>query len=290
MDRMSDGKMRKVRGSRSGLLRVFLAAAVFFAVILGRGGTFCLAAGAKEADSSGADAVFRNPDTGYEVRLEDRAGLLTAGQREKLSGEMEKITDYGNAAFVTTDSNRSSTEDFARRCYRKWFGTDSGTVFVIDMDNRNIWIYSDGAVWDVVTTDYANTVTDNVYRYASEEDYYGCASEAFKEIHALLEGRRIAQPMKYISNALLAMLLALLINYGLAASLSMRRGPAERTILANIRRQFLYSGIGAIYTHQTKDYDPIFKGDGGSSSGGGGGGHSGGSSGGHSGGGGGHKF
>lgn len=45
-----------------------------------------------------------------------------------------------------------------------------GTVFAIDMDNRNIWIHSDGAVYQVVTKGYADTVTDNVYRYASRGD------------------------------------------------------------------------------------------------------------------------
>ena len=163
------------------------------------------------------------------------------------------------------------------------FGTDSGTLFVIDMDQRNIWIHSDGAVYEVITTAYANTITDNVYRYASKGDYYGCASEAFRQIHELLRGRRIAQPMKYISNALLALILALLVNYGLVIGFTRLRKPKKEEILASIHRRFDYRNLHAVYTHQTKIYDPVSGGSsGGGSSSGGGGGSSSGGGGGHS--------
>ncbi len=233
---------------------------------------------------------YVNPDTGYRIYVEDRAGLLTEEQRLELSQAMQRITAYGNAAFLTTDSNAASTESLARSYYRERFGTDSGTVFVIDMDNRNIWIHSDGAVYDVITSAYADTVTDNVYRYASAGDYYECAREAFAEIHALLEGQRIAQPMKYISNALLAMILALLANFGLVICLTRLRRPGENALLANIHRKFRFTKPNAVYTHQTKTYDPVSSG--GGSSGGSGGGSSGGGGGGggSSGGGGGHSF
>jgi len=228
--------------------------------------------------------AYVNPDTGYQVWVEDEAGLLTGEELSDLSQVMEGITAYGNAAFVTIDQNGSSTEAFAGSYYMDRFGTDSGTVFVIDMDNRNIWIQSDGAVWKVITTANANTVTDNVYRYASKGDYYGCAREAFEEMEKLLKGQRIARPMKYISNALLAMILALLANYGLVICFTRLRQPKRSTILENIHRKFSYSGLKAAPTHQTRIYDPVSKG--GSS----GGGRSGGGGGGRSGGGGGHRF
>lgn len=230
--------------------------------------------------------TYRNPDTGYRVVIEDRAELLTEEQRRELSEFMEKITAYGNAAFLTVDSNYGTTESLAREYFSEQFGTDSGTLFVIDMDNRNIWIHSDGAVYGIITASYADTITDNVYRYASKADYYGCAEEAFREIHALLEGRKISQPMKYISNALLAMILALLANFGLIIFFTRLRKPKDAAILNHIHKKFNHSGIVGTYTHQTKIYDPISRGSGG------GGGHSGGGhgGGGHSGGGGGHSF
>ena len=231
---------------------------------------------------------YANPDTEYRIYIEDRAELLTEDQRRELFQAMQRITAYGNAAFLTTDRNAASTESLARSYYMERFGTDSGTVFVIDMDNRNIWIHSDGAVYKVITSAYADTVTDNVYRYASDGDYYGCAREAFAEIYALLEGQRIAQPMKYISNALLAMILALLANFGLVICLTRLRRPGEDALLANISRRFRFTKPDAVYTHQTKTYDPVSSGGSGGSGGSSGGGSGGG--GGSSGGGGGHSF
>lgn len=263
--------------------RVLYALALFLGGILFAGPGQCYG-----QESLPENVFYTNQDTEYRVLIEDGAELLTEEERLELALEMQGITAYGSAAFVTVENNDFSTEGFARDYYMDRFGTDSGTVFVIDMDNRNIWIHSDGAVYRVVTTAYANTVTDNVYRYASRGDYYECAKEAFGEIQALLDGQRIAQPMKYISNALLAMILALLANFGLVICFTRLRKPGGNAVLANIHRRFIYSEIRAVHTHQSEIYDPVSSGsDGGSSGGSGGGGSSGGGS---SGGGGGHSF
>ncbi len=263
--------------------RVLYVLALFLGGILFAGPGQCYG-----QESLPENVFYTNQDTEYRVLIEDGAELLTEEERLELALEMQGITAYGSAAFVTVENNDFSTEGFARDYYMDRFGTDSGTVFVIDMDNRNIWIHSDGAVYRVVTTAYANTVTDNVYRYASRGDYYECAKEAFGEIQALLDGQRIAQPMKYISNALLAMILALLANFGLVICFTRLRKPGGNAVLANIHRRFTYSEIRAVHTHQSEIYDPVSSGsDGGSSGGSGGGGSSGGGS---SGGGGGHSF
>lgn len=241
-------------------------------------------------EAADENVYYSNPDTGFQVLVEDRAELLTEEEREELSQTMQEITAYGNAAFVTTQSNVYSTEEFVRSYYMERFGTDSGTVFAIDMDNRNIWIHSDGAVYKVVTKAYANTITDNVYRYASRGDYYGCAKEAFLEINALLKEQKIAQPMKYISNALFAMILALLVNFGLVICFTRLRKPADKELLSGIDRRFQYAGLRSTHIRQTRTYSPVSSSSGGGGGHSGGGGSSGGGGGGHSGGGGGHSF
>lgn len=261
--------------------RLFWGVLLFFAMLLA-GRSWCYG-----EELAGQGLVYRDPETGYQVWVEDKAGLLTDEQLKELAQVMQEITAYGNAAFLTTDQNASSTEELARSYYRDRFGTDSGTLLVIDMDRRNIWIHSDGAVWKVVTSAYADTITDNVYRYASRGDYHGCAREAFEEIYTLLKGQRIAQPMKYISNAVLAMILALLACYGMVIRSTRLDRPKRSVILADIRRNFRCSEPKAVHTHQTKIYDPAPKGGSGVSRGGSGGS---GGSGGRSGGGGGHGF
>ena len=225
----------------------------------------------------------QNEETGYYIYIDDWAELLTASEEKELIEVMEPISTYGNVAFVSIFSNPEySTERYAENYYIENFGYSSGTIFLIDMDNRYIWIYSDGELYETITTSYANTITDNVYSYASEEDYLRCASEAFSQINTLMEGRHIAQPMKYISNALLSIVLALLINYFLAMGLSRSRKANNSQLLDGIYSKTQINNPHTQFINQTRRYSPRAR----SSSGGGrsGGGRS------RGGGGGGHRF
>jgi len=233
--------------------------------------------------------LWENPDTGYCIILEDDAQLLGSREQEELVAAMRTVTAYGNAAFKSISANAYSAASFADDYYHGLFGTESGTLFLIDMDNRELYLFSDGAIYRTIGKSYADTITDNVYRYASDGDYYLCASRAFEQIGAVLAGEKIAQPMKYISNALLAFILAALLNYFLARSLSRSSKPGTGEILGSISTRFDFRNPRKILTSQTKVYDPPSS----SSSGGGhsgGGGRSGGGGGHSSGGGGGHRF
>ena len=228
-----------------------------------------------------------NEETNYYVYLDDWANLLSDEEEDKLLQVMKPITAYGNVGFVSiSDNPEHNTERYVENYYQERFGYSSGTVLIIDMEERYIWIYSNGEIYDTITSSYAKTITDNVYSYASSEDYFSCASKAFEQINTLLEGRHIAQPMKYISNALLSIVLALFINYFLVMILSRSRkasvsqllnGTFFKTEIRNPRQEFI---------KQTRRYSPQSSGSSGARSGGGlsrGGGMS-------RGGGGGHRF
>lgn len=220
-----------------------------------------------------------NEETGYRLVLEDDAGLLTSEERMTLRWKMEPITQYGNVAFKSIRENASSAAAFAESYYHAKFGSESGTLFLIDMDNRKIWIYSDGAIYKTINVNYAETITDNVYRYAGKGEYGQCASQAYDEIYTLLEGGTIFQPMKYISNLLLALILALLVNFLLASYMSKLRAPSDNEILDNTIADFSHTPPEAFFQYQTRRFAPG-RGGGGSIGGGGG----------ISGGGGGHSF
>lgn len=231
-----------------------------------------------------------NNTTGYQIYVDDWADLLSEEEESLLLENMKKISEYGNVAFVSIDSNPAySTDSYAQDYYYDHFGHDSGTVFLIDMDERMIWLESGGRIENTVTRSYALTITDNTYRYASKGDYYSCANVAFEQILTLLEGSSITQPMKYISNALLALAIALLLNYFLAMFLSRAKKASDRQILSGIYTNVNVHNTRADFLHQTKRYSPQSSGSG--KGGGHGGGHGGG---GHGGGGrssgGGHRF
>lgn len=238
---------------------------------------------------SDADEIYLNGKTFYRVLIEDDAQLLDDEEEQELTALMQEITAYGNVAFKTIDNNDYSTESYARQYYQKQFGTDSGTLFLIDMDNRTIWIHSDGAVYTVITNSYANTITDNVYLYASCGDYYTCAVQTYEQILTLLNGNKIAQPMKYISNGLLAVILALLLNYGLVSFFARIKKPGRRELLRTGRNHFNYTQPRAFFIRESRIYNPTSS-DGSSTSSGGGSGSSSGGGSSSSGGGGGHRF
>jgi len=235
---------------------------------------------------------YVNNDTGYYIIIEDDADLLSEDEEEDLSEEMKYITAYGNVAFKSIDSNSSTAKKYAEDYYYSNFRNDSGAVFLIDMDNRQLIISSSGEMYKTLTVAKTNTITDNTYRYASRGDYYGCAAEVFREINALLQGQTIAQPMKYISNAILALIIAMLIFFIVVnRSVSLKRRSMD-SIMEGTAKAFIAAGAAsAIYRRETKKYSPVSRGGGGGfSGGGGGGGFSGGGGGGFSGGSGGHGF
>lgn len=226
-------------------------------------------------------ATYTNTDTSYQCLIEDDANLLTQSEEEALLEDMMPITGYGNVAFKSIDYNATTTESYIKSYYRQAFGTSSGTVFLIDMDNRNIWIFSDGKIYRTITQSYANTITDNVYTYATKGDYYSCASKAFGQMYDLLEGRRIAQPMKYISNALLALVFALLGNYIRLRIYTRKTKANTAQLVKKMDHHVKYNYQNSVLLHTKRIYDPPSSdsgSSGGSSSGGGssggGGGHS----------------
>lgn len=234
-------------------------------------------------------STYENDETGYEAIIVDEAGLLDSSEKADLLEEMEGITEYTNVALLTLDRNAESTEHFAMvYCRNELYG--DGIVFVIDMDNRMLWLECQGKVSYTITTDYTQTIADNVYTYATDAEYYKCASKAFEQVHRLLEGQWIAQPMKYICNAFLAVAIAFLINYFVARVTSRTGKASARQIMGGIFTKVDINNARADFTHQTKRYSPQSSGSsgGGGRSGGGGGGRSGGGGGGRSGGG--HRF
>lgn len=137
--------------------------------------------------------------------LHDNADLLTDEQEAALIKDMAPIMEYGGVAFVTnSDSYSGEASDFAKKLCNQYFNGDSGTVLLIDMYNRRIEIYSTGFIYSAITKARANGIADNVYLYATLEEYYECAQKTYEQMLQVLEGGRISVPMRYVSNLLVA--------------------------------------------------------------------------------------
>lgn len=204
--------------------------------------------------TASAQVVYENAN-GYEVVIEDDMELLSSEEIAMLQQKMEPITEYGNVAFKSV-SSFTPTDRFAENYYDGLWGNESGTVFVIDMYNRMLYIYSNGAVYRTITNSYANTITDNVYTYASSEDYYTCASKVYEQMYTLLEGGRVAQPMKYLSNAFLAIIISFVLLYFLVKGISSAKKPSESELLKGLEMAQSVDNIDVEFINETKTYSP----------------------------------
>ena len=163
-------------------------------------------------------------------------------------------------------------------------------IFFIDMENREIRIQSGGAFYRTISSDVANSITDNVYVFASNGDYYRTAAVAFSQVKAKMEGRFVATPMRWISNFFLAIFLGLLFNFTMLLMTWKQNRAGSKAVLGALRPNMILGNREVIMTNQTKVRLSSSSSRRGGQSGGGfsGGGSSGG--GGFSSGGGGHRF
>ena len=228
--------------------------------------------------------------------IQDDADLLTAAEEAALYEDMLPLCEYGTPLFWTTTRQSANYERLAEQYYYSMLGNgESGTLFVINMAARQLTIYSDGQIYRVVTNGEAETITDNVFRLARDGKYYECAQSVFQQELKLMQGEQIARPMKIVSNALLALVLALL---GVYLYISRRYEDRPKSGKNGAVVPVTVAGAAAVFTatnlhrsaRMTKQKKINIRSD----SGGGGGGHGGGGfsggGGGHSGGGGSHGF
>lgn len=228
------------------------------------------------------EVVEEETTTKYKSFIIDDADLFSDEQESKILEQMQDLLQYGHIGVITLSENSSSTESYASNYYHSNLGVESGTIIVIDMDNRNVYIFSDGENYKTITSGKAYIITDNIYQYATYEDYYKCVSVALNQIQSLLEGKKIAEPMRHISNFVLALTTAFFINFYIVRKVSKIKQATDKEILKNCDIKFGVGEISAIKVGEHRVYNPPSSSSGGSSGGGGGGGGSSGGGGGHS--------
>lgn len=236
-----------------------------------------------------SSSVYQNSDTGYTAYIDDEEDLLSSSEEEELLKKLVPLTQYGNVAFLSGRGDYSAAATI-RDFYNEVFYGKSGLIFFIDMENREIRIQSGGAFYRTISSDVANSITDNVYVFASNGDYYRTAAVAFSQVKAKMEGRFVATPMRWISNFFLAIFLGLLFNFTMLLMTWKQNRAGSKAVLGALRPNMILGNREVIMTNQTKVRLSSSSSRRGGQSGGGfsGGGSSGG--GGFSSGGGGHRF
>ncbi len=216
----------------------------------------------------------------YECVILDYAELLSDSEEEELLVHMNSIVPYGNVIFQTVTLTTGAYESYSEETYYEYFGNEPGVIFQIDMGNRKLTISSSTALDDEISYE-RDTIVDNVYRYATDGDYLTCAAECFDEIYAVLNDEAIAHNMKYIDNAIIAIIISLIFNFLVVFSADKKKKSAAQ-ITGGVAVVSAIASASVTKGKLKTEYSPISSGSSGSSGGGGfsggGGGFSGGSS------------
>lgn len=148
-------------------------------------------------------------------KIYDYANLITKDEEEVLYNKVQEfINKYDmDMAIVTINSNpKSSSMAYADDFYDyNNFGkgtNKTGLLFLIDMQNRNMWISTTGDAINIYTDSRINTILDYTYDKISNEDYNGCAEQFIEKASyfankGLTGGSKVVTVPKMICNSLI---------------------------------------------------------------------------------------
>jgi len=215
------------------------------------------------------------------VSIIDDADLLSSSEESELEEYLESLDDSINYVAVTTSSSETgyNTDSRLEHYYGLNYSTyEDGIAFIIDMVDRKVYMSGYGDIQDKLTSADATDITDNVYSYASDQDYYECMVNAFIQADTLVNKGFIARPMRIIVTGMLSVILGFLgcFYYGMSARTGNKKAVDKATsVLMPVGAM---TAASAVYkTRKVRHVESSSDGGGGfSGGGGGGGGHSGG--------------
>ena len=115
------------------------------------------------------------------VRVFDMADLFTETEEAELVEMIAALQDKMDmdAAVVTVEENPGSARDYADDFYEQMglgVGSDhDGALFLIDMENGELWISTEGKMSRYLTDARIETMLDNCISYAMDGDFYSTA-------------------------------------------------------------------------------------------------------------------
>lgn len=136
-----------------------------------------------------ANVVAGEPSLGSLQRVYDDALLFSMEEIEQLETLATDFRTKTNmdAAFVTTDdAGQKTARAYADDFYDEYdFGTGidkSGFLFLIDMDNREIYISTCGSMIDILSDSRIESTLDAAYPYMKMPDFFGACKACIEKV------------------------------------------------------------------------------------------------------------
>ena len=122
------------------------------------------------------------------VSIEDGADLLNDVEKQYLLSQAEKVSEHSKFELrlvTTNDAEGMTTQEYAENYFESLTsgepGIATGACYVIDMDNRQIYIATYGDLLYYLTDDRVDTLLDNAFEHISVKDYSGTLSRMLED-------------------------------------------------------------------------------------------------------------
>lgn len=112
-----------------------------------------------------------------EKSVVDQADLLSAEEEQLLSQKTEELSETWKQDFVvvtTSDAEGKTSEEYADDYYDNNGYQENGVLYLIDMDNRSVWISTSGAMIRFLTDQRIERVIDEGYEQLKSGEYADC--------------------------------------------------------------------------------------------------------------------
>lgn len=128
----------------------------------------------------------------FDVMIDDRASLFSEEEAENIdvaAYEFANLTEFSVAVVTTENAMGKSVMEFADDYYDSlifssgW--SENGILFLIDMDNREIYVSCAGLCIDEYSDYELNEIVDGGYAYVSAGEYSDCIITMISEAEKL---------------------------------------------------------------------------------------------------------
>lgn len=120
----------------------------------------------------------------------DEAGLLTREEADALRQKAQELsgdTHYDFLLATTDDAEGKEAREYAEDFYMEHKTTIDGVIYLIDMDNREIYVATSGDMRYCLDDERVDTILDDGYNWVSQEKYGKCFSAMLEDTAEFLE-------------------------------------------------------------------------------------------------------
>lgn len=117
-------------------------------------------------------------------KVVDDADLLSYDEEQEIQSMLDEFSEESGwtlFAVTTDDANGMTSEEYADDFVDQNALEENGVCFLIDMDNREIYMSTTGSAIRILTDHRIDSIMDDSYEYAGDGEYAKCFETMIRE-------------------------------------------------------------------------------------------------------------